>query len=81
MKIIAKTKDGDIFQVRLQRNFPNCQKYTKCCDDDKEFFSNYKPLGNSPTIVKRLTKTDKVLQNQNIPHDFYEPKQKPWDGK
>ena len=24
--------------VRVQRDFPNCQKYKKCCTDDKEFW-------------------------------------------
>jgi len=41
MKLIAKTKDGDIFEVKLQRQFPNCGKYTKCCTDDKEFWQKY----------------------------------------
>ena len=38
MKLIAKTKDGDIIEVRLQRMFPNCERYTKCCTDDAEFW-------------------------------------------
>jgi len=41
MKRIAKTKDGDIYEVRLQKMFPNCGKYTKCCIDDKEFWEKY----------------------------------------
>jgi len=39
MKLIAKTKDGDIFEVKAQRMFPNCKtRYTKCCTEDKEFW-------------------------------------------
>jgi len=41
MKLIAKTKEGDIFEVKLQRQFPNCGKYTKCCVDDSEFWKKY----------------------------------------
>lgn len=41
MKLIAKTKDGDIYEVRLQRMFPNCDRYTKCCTDDMEFWEKY----------------------------------------
>jgi len=42
MKLIAKTKDGDIFEVKAQRMFPNCKtRYTKCCYDDKEFWEKY----------------------------------------
>jgi len=40
MKLIAKTKDGEIYEVKLQRQFPNCGKYTKCCVDDKEFWEH-----------------------------------------
>ena len=38
MKVIANTKDGEIIEVKLQRMFPNCSKYTKCCTDDREFW-------------------------------------------
>ncbi len=34
MKIIAKTNEGEIIEVRLQRMFPNCSKYTHCCDEN-----------------------------------------------
>ncbi len=26
--------------VPIQRQFPNCRKYRKCCYDDKEFWDN-----------------------------------------
>jgi len=71
MKIIAKTKDGDIYEVRLQRDFPNCQKYTKCCIDDKPFWDK---------LSDKITATDKALREQKIPTDFYEPKYT-WKGK
>jgi len=44
MKVIAKTTEGEIIEVRLQRMFPNCSKYTKCCTDDSEFWEGLQKL-------------------------------------
>jgi len=50
MKLIAKTKEGDIFEVKLQRQFPNCGKYKICCKNYAIFWDkldakvkSYKP--------------------------------------
>jgi len=40
MKADHKTHDLPLDEiiVSVQRMFPNCAKYTKCCTDDKEFW-------------------------------------------
>jgi len=40
-EVSSKTHDliePDEVVVKAQRMFPNCQKYKKCCSDDKEFW-------------------------------------------
>ena len=64
MKVIAKTKDGDIVEVRLQRMFPNCDRYTKCCDEDREFWKKYQER------VKEL-KPNKTTLRRTIPNTIY----------
>ena len=36
--IVYQFKNGDII-VRVQKDFPNCEKYNKCCTDDSKFWS------------------------------------------
>jgi len=76
MKLIAKTKDGDIFEVKLQRQFPNCGKYTKCCIDDKEYWEKYVKLVNGlvaeydesdrKTLIKKSLKIDSSSEGTKI---------------
>lgn len=69
--------------VKTQRMFPNCEKYTICCDEGHiEFWDKASPsLAKNATKGMRITKTDKMLSKEHIPSDFNEPQQKPWDGK
>jgi len=67
MKLIAKTKDGDIFEVKLQRMFPNCGKRTKCCDEtwtkDSERSIKIKPKWEDYTL---LTEKDKKKEPEEF---------------
>lgn len=36
-------------RVKVQQIFPNCQKYDKCCKDNKKFWEN---LGERTKIIK-----------------------------
>lgn len=73
--------DEETKVVKMQRMFPNCQKYTKCCDEghierlDKAELS----LAVDATKGMRITKTDKMLNKEKIPSDFQEPKYR-WKG-
>jgi len=40
LKIYRTNKDE--ITVRVQRDFPNCQKYNKCCRIDKPFWDELK---------------------------------------
>ncbi len=46
--------------VRVQKMFPNCEKYKKCCTDDKEFWDKmkeYKPyIPLSDLIAQQIKK-------------------------
>ena len=75
MKLIAKTKDGDIFEVRAQRDFPNCQKYIKCCSDDKSFWKKYQGRVKELDIDKASFKNLRSLKGFNSPVEYV------WDGK
>ena len=47
--IVYQFPNGDMI-VRVQKDFPNCQKYNKCCTDDSKFWSklNSKVKTNKP---------------------------------
>jgi len=60
--------------VAIQRDFPNCTKYIKCCSDDKEFWNKYqarvKELRPKPDAFKDL----RPLKGFNSPEEYV------WDG-
>ena len=76
MKLIAKTKDGDIYEVKVQRMFPNCNKYKSCCTADKEYwdkiqhkFDGLKIAGLMP--VYQPPRRDRVkLEHTKPPEGF-----------
>jgi len=76
MKLIAKTKDGDIYEVKAQRMFPNCKaRYTKCCFDDKAFWAKYQ------SRVKELDVDKDVYTKPRPAEMFNSPIKYIWDGK
>ena len=39
----------DEITVKVQDMFPNCQKYAKCCKDNKKFWNNF---GERTKVIK-----------------------------
>ncbi len=75
MKLIAKTKDGDIYEVKAQRMFPNCNaKYTKCCFDNKAFWDKYQRR------VKELIRNEEAYTKPRPLEMFNAPVKYIWDG-
>jgi len=56
MKVIAKTIEGEIIEVRLQRMFPNCSKYTHCCDENWD--------GKLERVIKIPIKVDYTIHTE-----------------
>ena len=61
MKADHKTHDLplDEIVVPVQRMFPNCRKYSKCCTDDREFWDELqkrvKELKSKPQPFRKTT--------------------------
>jgi hypothetical protein len=73
-------KDGIV--VKVQRMFPNCEKYKKCCTEDKEFWNKldakvkeWKPLKTTlrKTVINPpFEKPPKDFEN--LPEEFLDDK-------
>lgn len=66
---MTKTTDKDTIRVRVQKMFPNCSKYDKCCGDQK----GYEVLKNGELgkeIIKKLkTKKIKPVKENPFPDE------------
>jgi hypothetical protein len=66
---MTKTTDDDSIIVKVQRMFPNCSKYDKCCGDVK----GYEVLENGELgkeVIKNLkTKKIKPVKENPFPDE------------
>ena len=54
----------------IQRDFPNCDKYTKCCHDDKEHWEKVEIQQNDGNMTeKKVMKGMKMLNFEVILHN------------
>lgn len=53
----------------IQRDFPNCQKYEKCCDKDEEFWDK---IQEQPPVKEVIKMEKKQLNIEQPPSDFKE---------
>jgi acid phosphatase class B len=51
--------------VKVQRMFPNCEKYKKCCIKDKDFWDKLQKKSKELNIPK----TNKVSLDSSIGHN------------
>ncbi len=59
--VVYQYPNGDMI-VRVQKDFPNCEKYNKCCTDDSKFWSK---LDNK---VKEDKPKAQPFRIKDIPH-------------
>ena len=62
---VASSKTHDLIEqdeivVKVQRMFPNCAKYVKCCTDDKEFWNKLDAKVKSVKPVKQPFRRQKI---------------------
>ena len=72
--IVYQFPNGDII-VRVQRDFPNCQKYDKCCRMDRPFWDELEAKTKDVKYVKqpfrikelklKITKPPEGFENYN----------------
>lgn len=51
----------------IQRDFPNCQKYKACCDNDKEFWDK---IQDQPPVKDFIKMEKKQLNIESSPEGF-----------
>jgi len=51
----------------VQHMFPNCQKYKKCCREDKKFWDK---VSESKEEIPEINKKPIMLKQEKMPEDF-----------
>ncbi len=65
-------KDEERLFLRVQRMFPNCEKYKKCCTDDKEFWDKLEAKLKVIEQTKQPFRLKTLMKQQHrTPEDFY----------
>jgi len=72
IRLLASEDLPDEMTVKVQRMFPNCQKYEKCCRIDKPFWDELEAKTKEIKYVKQPFRIKEVKLNITKPPEGFE---------